>query len=203
MKNVWCPLASPVGSMVFAQVQTKSVGHQGVHHSPKNGDTVTSPFTSTRPQGMGIAGGRDLTEHGASSSAVDVGQMPDLNVPLPNNATSGTSAPGMELTLPPKAHAAARVRDYPHRARQAGDVEQINTVKQQPAARSETSPRDRGCWSATPPAVRGDDRSADREAEAQSVGLDEERLEQPVDLVGRHGPASLTRRTPPVRRPPW
>jgi hypothetical protein len=111
-----------LGSMVFAQVpKTKSADGTKVYIiSPKNGDTVTSPFTvQFGLKGMGIApAGVTSPNTGHHHLLVDVAQMPDLNVPLPNNENIrhfGAGQTEAELTLPPGRHTLQLVfADYLH-----------------------------------------------------------------------------------------
>lgn len=77
--------------------------------SPKNGATVTSPFTvQFGLKGMGVApAGVTNANTGHHHLLIDVDQMPDLNVPMP--ATDhikhfGGGQTETELTLPPGKH---------------------------------------------------------------------------------------------------
>ncbi|MEO7190031.1 MAG: DUF4399 domain-containing protein [Vicinamibacterales bacterium] len=90
--------------------------------SPKNGDTVTSPFTvQFGLKGMGIApAGMDHPNTGHHHLLIDVAQMPDMNAPMP--ATDNIKHFGMgqteaEVTLPPGRHTLQLAfADYLHRA---------------------------------------------------------------------------------------
>jgi len=111
-----------LGGMVFAQVpKTKAPEGAKVYIiSPKNGDTVTSPFTvQFGLKGMGIApAGVTSPNTGHHHLLVDVAQMPDLNVPLANNENIrhfGAGQTEAELTLPPGRHTLQLVfADYLH-----------------------------------------------------------------------------------------
>src|SRR5262245_22037384 len=78
-----------LAGVVVAQVtKTKSPdGAKAYIISPKNGDTVSSPFTvQFGLKGMGIAPAGTVKENtGHHHLLIDVAQMPDMNVPLPNN----------------------------------------------------------------------------------------------------------------------
>lgn len=77
--------------------------------SPKDGATVTSPFTvQFGLKGMGVAPAGIIKENtGHHHLLIDVDQLPDLNAPLP--ATDhikhfGVGQTETELTLPPGKH---------------------------------------------------------------------------------------------------
>lgn len=77
--------------------------------SPKNGDTVSSPFTvQFGLKGMGIApAGVNQANTGHHHLLIDVDQMPDMNMPLPNTDKIrhfGGGQTEVELTLPPGKH---------------------------------------------------------------------------------------------------
>ena len=101
-----------LAGVVVAQVtKTKSPDGAKVYIiSPKNGDTVSSPFTvQFGLKGMGIspaaAGAQPNTGH--HHLLIDVAQMPDMNVPLPNNENIrhfGGGQTETDLTLPPGKH---------------------------------------------------------------------------------------------------
>lgn len=100
-----------LGSMVFAQVpRTKATGGAKVYIiSPKDGDTLSSPFTvQFGLKGMGIApAGVTSPNTGHHHLLVDVAQMPDPNVPMPNNESIrhfGGGQTETDLTLPPGRH---------------------------------------------------------------------------------------------------
>lgn len=88
--------------------------------SPKNGETVKSPFTvQFGLKGMGIApAGVNQPNTGHHHLLVDVDQMPDLNAPLANNEHSrhfGGGQTETELTLPPGKHTLQLIlADYLH-----------------------------------------------------------------------------------------
>ena len=111
-----------LGSMVLAQVpKTPSPAGAKVYIiSPKTGDTVSSPFTvQFGLKGMGIApAGVTSPNTGHHHLLVDVAQMPDLNVPMPNNDNIrhfGAGQTEAELTLPPGKHTLQLVfADYLH-----------------------------------------------------------------------------------------
>jgi len=101
-----------LAGVVIAQVtKTKSPdGAKAYIISPKNGDTVSSPFTvQFGLKGMGIspaaAGAQPNTGH--HHLLIDVAQMPDMNVPLPNNENIrhfGGGQTEVELKLAPGRH---------------------------------------------------------------------------------------------------
>ena len=77
--------------------------------SPKNGDTVSSPFTvQFGLKGMGVApAGVTNPNTGHHHLLVDLDQMPDMNVPLPvtdNIRHFGGGQTETELSLPPGRH---------------------------------------------------------------------------------------------------
>jgi hypothetical protein len=95
-----------LGGLVAAQItRTKSADGAKVYIiSPKNGDTVSSPFTvQFGLKGMGVApAGVTTANTGHHHLLVDVDQMPDMNVPLPNNQNIrhfGGGQTEAELTL--------------------------------------------------------------------------------------------------------
>src|SRR3990170_4731017 len=85
----WGVAALCLAGLAAAQVaRTKSVaGAKEYIISPKNGDTVRSPFTvQFGLKGMGIApAGVNLANTGHHHLLVDVDQMPDMSTALPNN----------------------------------------------------------------------------------------------------------------------
>jgi Domain of unknown function (DUF4399) len=125
MKKIYLVSALAIaclGSMVFAQVPrtTSPEGAKVYIISPKNGDTVTSPFTvQFGLKGMGIApAGVTSPNTGHHHLLVDVAQLPDLNVPMANNDNIrhfGAGQTEAELTLPPGRHTLQLVfADYLH-----------------------------------------------------------------------------------------
>lgn len=105
-----------------AQVaKTKSVDGAKVYIiSPKNGETVSSPFTvQFGLKGMGIApAGVNQPDTGHHHLLVDASQMPDMNVPLPMSDTVrhfGKGQTETDLTLPAGTHTLQLVlADYLH-----------------------------------------------------------------------------------------
>lgn len=100
-----------LAGVVVAQVtKTKSPDGAKVYIiSPKNGDTVSSPFTvQFGLKGMGIAPAGTIKENtGHHHLLIDVAQMPDMNVPLPNNDNIrhfGNGQTEVDLTLPAGSH---------------------------------------------------------------------------------------------------
>ena len=108
--------------VVAAQVaKTKSVEGAKVYIiSPKDGATVSSPFTvQFGLKGMGIApAGVNTPNTGHHHLLIDVTEMPDMNAPLPNNEHIrhfGGGQTETELTLPPGRHTLQLVLgDYLH-----------------------------------------------------------------------------------------
>jgi hypothetical protein len=88
--------------------------------SPKNGETVSSPFTvQFGLKGMGIApAGLNHPNTGHHHLLIDVEKVPDFNVPLPatdNIRHFGAGQTETELTLPPGKHTLQLVfADYLH-----------------------------------------------------------------------------------------
>jgi hypothetical protein len=88
--------------------------------SPKNNDTVTSPFTvQFGLKGMGVApAGVTNANTGHHHLLIDVATMPDMNVPMPatdNIKHFGGGQTETELTLPPGKHTLQLVlADYLH-----------------------------------------------------------------------------------------
>lgn len=77
--------------------------------SPKNGDTVTAPFTiQFGLKGMGVApANTNVPNTGHHHLLVDVTTMPDMNAPLPNNENIrhfGGGQTETELSLPAGRH---------------------------------------------------------------------------------------------------
>src|SRR5262245_34511321 len=112
-----------LGSLVFAQVpKTKAPEGAKVYFiSPKNGDTVTSPFTvQFGLKGMGVAPANITSPNtGHHHLLVDVTTMPDLNVPLPQGNDNvrhfGAGQTEVELKLPPGSHTLQLVfADFQH-----------------------------------------------------------------------------------------
>jgi hypothetical protein len=100
-----------LAGVAIAQVtRTKSPdGAKEYIISPKNGDTVTSPFTvQFGLKGMGIApAGVTQANTGHHHLLVDVTDMPDMNAPLPNNEHIrhfGGGQTETDLTLPAGKH---------------------------------------------------------------------------------------------------
>lgn len=100
-----------LAGVVAAQVmKTKSPdGAKSYIISPKNGDTVSSPFTvQFGLKGMGVApAGVTNPNTGHHHLLVDLDQMPDMNVPLPvtdNIRHFGAGQTETELTLPAGKH---------------------------------------------------------------------------------------------------
>ena len=103
--------AQGAGTPVPAQVaKTKSVEGAKVYIiSPKDGETVSSPFTVRFGlKGMGIApAGVVLPETGHHHLLVDVTTMPNMDQPLPNNDNIrhfGKGQTETDLTLTPGKH---------------------------------------------------------------------------------------------------
>ena len=111
-----------LAGVVAAQVtKTKSPDGAKVYIiAPKNGDTVTSPFTvQFGLKGMGVApAGVTQANTGHHHLLVDVTQMPDMNAPLPNNENIrhfGAGQTETDLTLPAGTHTLQLVLgDYLH-----------------------------------------------------------------------------------------
>jgi len=88
--------------------------------SPKNGDTVTSPFTvQFGLKGMGVApAGVTNANTGHHHLLIDVTTMPDMNAQLPatdNIKHFGAGQTETDLTLPPGRHTLQLVLgDYLH-----------------------------------------------------------------------------------------
>jgi len=88
--------------------------------SPKNGDTVSSPFTVLFGlKGMGVAPANvNQPETGHHHLMVDMAQPPDMNIPLPmtdNLKHFGKGQTETDLTLPPGRHTLQLiVGDYLH-----------------------------------------------------------------------------------------
>ena len=109
--------------LVAAQV-AKTKAPDGVKEyiiSPKNGDTVTSPFTvQFGLKGMGIApAGVNQPNTGHHHLLIDLDTLPDLNVALPPNGDKvrhfGGGQTEVELTLPAGRHTLQLVLgDYLH-----------------------------------------------------------------------------------------
>jgi hypothetical protein len=101
-----------VGGLIAAQVtKTKSPdGAKAYIISPKNGDTVSSPFTvQFGLKGMGVAPAGALNPNtGHHHLLIDVDQMPDMNMPLPMGNDKirhfGGGQTEVELTLPAGKH---------------------------------------------------------------------------------------------------
>ena len=94
-----------------AQVpQTKSAEGTTLYIiSPRNGETVSSPFTVRFGlKGMGVApAGVQFANSGHHHLLVDVAQMPDMTAPLPVTANIrhfGGGQTEAEITLPPGSH---------------------------------------------------------------------------------------------------
>jgi hypothetical protein len=111
-----------VAGLAAAQVaRTKSAAGAKVYIiSPKNGDTVSSPFTvQFGLKGMGVApAGVTQANTGHHHLLIDVDQMPDMSAPLPNNQNIrhfGGGQTEVDLTLPPGKHTLQLVLgDYLH-----------------------------------------------------------------------------------------
>ncbi len=110
-----------VGFVTAQVTKTKSAEGAKVYIiSPKNGETVGSPFTvQFGLKGMGIApAGVNAPNTGHHHLLIDVAQMPDMNAPLPNNEHIrhfGGGQTETELTLPPGQHTLQLVLgDYVH-----------------------------------------------------------------------------------------
>jgi hypothetical protein len=100
-----------LAGVVSAQVpKTKSAEGTTVYFiSPKNGDTVTSPFmVQFGLKGMGIApAGVQFANTGHHHLLVDLAQPPDMNAALPvtdNIRHFGAGQSEAELKLPPGKH---------------------------------------------------------------------------------------------------
>jgi hypothetical protein len=97
------------GSIVAAQRTKSPAGAKAYIISPKNGDTVTSPFTvQFGLKGMGIAPANVVSpDTGHHHLMIDMTQAPDLNVPLPMTDTLkhfGKGQTETDLTLPAGRH---------------------------------------------------------------------------------------------------
>lgn len=111
-----------MAGLAAAQVaRTKSAAGAKVYIiSPKNGDTVSSPFTvQFGLKGMGVApAGVTQANTGHHHLLIDVDQMPDMSAPLPNNQNIrhfGGGQTEVDLTLPPGKHTLQLVLgDYLH-----------------------------------------------------------------------------------------
>ena len=111
-----------MAGLAAAQVaRTKSAAGAKVYIiSPKDGDTVSSPFTvQFGLKGMGIApAGVTQANTGHHHLLIDVTQMPDMSAPLPNNQNIrhfGGGQTEADLTLPPGKHTLQLVLgDYLH-----------------------------------------------------------------------------------------
>ena len=115
--------------------KTKAVAGTKVYIvSPKNGDTVTSPFTVVFGlKGMGVApAGINQAETGHHHLLIDVATMPDMNVPLPatdNIKHFGKGQTETEVTLPPGRHTLQLVLgDYLHTPHDAPVVSEKITI---------------------------------------------------------------------------
>jgi hypothetical protein len=102
-------------------MKTKSVdGAKAYIISPKNGDTVSSPFTvQFGLKGMGVApAGVNQPDTGHHHLLIDVATMPDMNTALPvtdNIKHFGKGQTETELTLPAGRHTLQLVLgDYAH-----------------------------------------------------------------------------------------
>ena len=112
-----------LAGVVAAQV-TKTTSPDGAKAyiiSPKNGDTVSSPFTvQFGLKGMGVAPvGVNLPNTGHHHLLIDVDQMPDMNVPLASGNDKirhfGGGQTEADLTLPAGKHTLQLVlADYVH-----------------------------------------------------------------------------------------
>ncbi len=111
-----------LAGVVSAQVpKTKSAEGTTVYFiTPKNGDTVTSPFiVQFGLKGMGIApAGVQFANTGHHHLIVDLAQPPDMNAALPvtdNIRHFGAGQSEAELKLPPGKHTLQLVfADYLH-----------------------------------------------------------------------------------------
>lgn len=103
-------LASAVGLVMAQLPKTKSpAGAKCYIISPKDGETVKSPFTvQFGLKGMGIAPAGVIHENtGHHHLLVDVDELPDLNAPLPSTdhiIHFGGGQTETELNLPPGKH---------------------------------------------------------------------------------------------------
>ncbi len=111
-----------LGGLTIAQVtRTKSPdGAKAYIISPKNGDTVSSPFTvQFGLKGMGVApAGVNQPDTGHHHLLIDTDQMPDMNVALPMTDKIrhfGKGQTEAEITLPPGKHTLQLLlADYQH-----------------------------------------------------------------------------------------
>ena len=112
-----------LAGLVIAQVLPKTKSAEGTKVyivSPKDGSTVTSPFTvQFGLKSMGIApAGVNHPNTGHHHLLIDLAQPPDLNVPLAvtdNIKHFGAGQTETELTLPPGKHTLQLVLgDYLH-----------------------------------------------------------------------------------------
>jgi hypothetical protein len=98
-----------LGGLMAAQRVKPPAGAKVYIISPKNGDTVTSPFTvQFGLKGMGVAPANvNLPETGHHHLLVDLAKDPDMNIPLPmtdNVRHFGKGQTEAELTLPAGRH---------------------------------------------------------------------------------------------------
>ena len=112
-----------LAGLVIAQVLPKTKAAEGAKAyivSPKDGDTVTSPFTvQFGLKSMGIApAGINHPNTGHHHLLIDVAQLPNLDAALPvtdNIKHFGAGQTEVELTLPPGKHTLQLVLgDYLH-----------------------------------------------------------------------------------------
>jgi len=97
------------GVVLAAQTSTAPAGAQEYFISPKNGDTVTSPFVVRFGlKGMGVApAGVAQANTGHHHLLIDVETLPDLTKPLPateNIRHFGGGQTEVDLTLAPGKH---------------------------------------------------------------------------------------------------
>jgi hypothetical protein len=111
------------GGLVVGQTLPKNKAAEGTKLylvSPKNGDTVSSPFTvQFGLKSMGIApAGVNHPNTGHHHLLIDLAQLPNLDVALPvsdNIRHFGAGQTEAELTLPPGTHTLQLVLgDYLH-----------------------------------------------------------------------------------------
>ena len=103
-----------VSGLAWAQApvpkQKSAEGASVYFISPKNGDTVSSPFTvQFGLKGMGVApAAANVANTGHHHLLIDTDKLPDFNVPLPTTEKNvmhfGAGQTEVELKLPPGKH---------------------------------------------------------------------------------------------------
>ena len=129
-------VVSTLAGLAAAQVaRTKAPEGASVYFiSPRNGATVSSPFTvQFGLKGMGVApAGVTLANTGHHHLLIDVAKMPDMTQPLPatdNIRHFGGGQTEVDLTLPPGQHTLQLVLgDYLHTPHEKPVVSEKITV---------------------------------------------------------------------------